>query len=36
MKQTLTDIILEQAQEKEKYFQNYLNYAEIIKKEAEN
>jgi len=35
MRQTLTDIIVEQAQEKEKYFQNYLTYAEIIKKEAE-
>jgi hypothetical protein len=35
MEKTLTDILVEQAQEREKYFQNYLLYAKRIKREAE-
>jgi len=32
---TLTDILIEKAKREEKYFKNYLDYAKIIKKEAE-
>jgi len=35
MAESLMDILIEQAQEKEKYFQNYLFYAKEIKKVAE-
>lgn len=34
MTRTLTDILIEQSQEKEKYFRNYFIYAKEIKKEA--
>lgn len=36
MAQALTDILIKQAQENEKYFRRYLWYAQQIKKEAEN
>jgi len=35
MVESLMDILIEQAQEKEKYFKNYLFYAKEIKKTAE-
>jgi predicted nucleotidyltransferase len=35
MAENLMDILVEEAQEKEKYFQNYLFYAKEIKKVAE-
>jgi predicted nucleotidyltransferase len=35
MAENLMDILIEEAQEKEKYFQNYLFYAKEIKKVAE-
>lgn len=35
MSKTLTDILIEEAKEKEKYFQDYLSYSKKIKKEAE-
>ena len=34
MKKSEVDLLIEEFQEKEKYFQNYLKYAKMIKKEA--
>jgi len=35
MRKSEADLLIEEFQEKEKYFRDYLKYAKIIKKEAE-
>jgi predicted nucleotidyltransferase len=35
MRKSEVDLLIEESQEKEKYFRDYLKYAKIIKKEAE-